>query len=118
MMPRAKDHYATGEARPDLFAMLRRPEWHAEAACRGTMHNGRNDWFPDPHLVDPNLAGARALTVCGTCPVRVECAATGQEEFGIWGFVTAREQEAPRRTEARRLARRSRRQRREADTAC
>lgn len=65
-----------------LFA---RPEWHARAACRGQMTDGRSDWFPTIGYARKAEA-ARAREMCAGCPVRAECATAGRgERYGIWG---------------------------------
>jgi len=47
---------------PTLEDLLRRPEWHQQAACRG---QGTRTFFS---AAPDNLDRARA--VCGRCPVR------------------------------------------------
>lgn len=64
----------------DLVAhLLRRPAWHAEAACRG---QGTRGWFPSRGY----LPTGRAL--CEECPVRQDClddALGDPTRQGIWG---------------------------------
>lgn len=72
---------------PDLESMLRRPAWHAHAACRG---QGPQQWFPGRgEDVRPGQA------ICRTCPVQADCLAEGLTQpswgdAGIWGGSTAR----------------------------
>lgn len=67
-----------------IFALLQRPEWHAEAACRG---EGMLDvMFPKTRAAGAAWATARA--VCMSCPVRRECCAEADargEAYGMWG---------------------------------
>ncbi len=80
-----------GDDPPDILALLtERPEWHAEAACRG---RGTAVFF----------AGSTdtARTVCDGCPVVAECAEAGQDERdGVWGGMTAQERRQDRRNAA------------------
>lgn len=71
--------------------MLRRPRWHARAACRGATPT----LFYDPHPV----AIAAAKAVCAGCAVRQQCAAhalAAGEEFGVWGGRASDERPASR----------------------
>jgi WhiB family redox-sensing transcriptional regulator len=76
-----------------LDALLVRPAWHAQAACRG---QGPDTWFigqggdPEP-----------ARQICAACPVREPCAQAGRDEqHGVWAGVSARGRRAARRTAA------------------
>lgn len=63
-------------------------DWITQAACR--------DDDPDSLFVQ-GAAQNRAKSVCGGCPVRVECLADAldnQIEFGVWGGMTERERRA------------------------
>ena len=67
-----------------LQALLGRPGWHSEAACRGVgadvFYGGRAEEIE------------RAKAICSTCPVCAECAEAGRAEGdGIWGGTTARD---------------------------
>jgi hypothetical protein len=58
------------------------------AACHGL---DVNIFFPPP---DDDLAVARALRVCGRCPLLAECrryAIGNREAYGIWGGTTPEE---------------------------
>jgi hypothetical protein len=68
----------------DLAQLLRRPAWHAQAACRGM---GTSLFFVD-RGGDPNPAKA----ICATCPVTAECAEASADEQGIWAGVAASRQ--------------------------
>jgi hypothetical protein len=64
-----------------VYALLRRPEWHARAACRSV---GVEVMFPPSR--GNNGAWDRAEAVCRRCPVIVECAEAGRDEsYGVWG---------------------------------
>ncbi len=77
-----------------LLQSSERPEWHAQAACRGV---GPAAWYPDRGA--PTDA---AVTLCSTCRVRTECLEAGQPELhGIWGGLNPRQ-----RRRAARIARR------------
>jgi WhiB family redox-sensing transcriptional regulator len=72
-----------------------RPEWHAEAACRGT----------DPEVFFPRTSDPRheALALCASCPVRSQClehALALPEDHGTWG---GRSERARRRIRRRRI---------------
>lgn len=75
-----------------------RPEWMADAACKGL----------DPDLFVPPVAKGpggdnrydEARAVCGRCTVRSECleyAIVNRETFGVWGGTTPKQREAERR---------------------
>ncbi len=78
---------------PTLEDLLRRPDWHQKAACRG---QGTHSFFsgaPD------NLDRARA--VCAGCPVREQCyqyAMADPDLVGVWAGITDRERRALRRS--------------------
>lgn len=58
-------------------------DWHAEAACRD--HPDPDMWFPGPGV---SRRAQRAVEICQSCPVQIECAqhaADHGEGFGIWG---------------------------------
>ncbi len=63
-------------------------DWISQAACR--------EEDPDALFVQ-GAAQNRAKSVCGGCPVRVECLADALDnrtEFGVWGGMTERERRA------------------------
>ena len=69
----------------DIDALLARPAWHADAACRDV---GLDVMFPS--AVDSHGTKDRAVkeaeAICWTCPVRSECAEAGRNErHGVWG---------------------------------
>lgn len=61
------------------------PAWVIDAACRGV---GEPDaWFPSRGV--PTRENLLAREICGTCPVRAECAEYGAGEiYGVWGGQT------------------------------
>lgn len=76
----------------DVFAaMIQRPDWHAQAACRG---RGPAEFFP--------VRGERtdaAKAICATCSVVAECFDASEGERGIWAGLSAiarREKRRPR----------------------
>lgn len=74
-----------------VAGLLRRPAWHAQAACRGA---GPARWFPGQG--EP-LEAARAI--CAGCAVQAECSdAAIDERHGIWAGTSARQRRELRRT--------------------
>lgn len=76
------------DAGPDpatlLADALRRPVWHARAACRGS--------GPEVFFRRSPAAQGAAAAVCGRCPVAAECAKAGATEVdGVWGGLTPAE---------------------------
>ncbi len=72
----------------DIFAppILEERPWAVFAACRGE--------DPDLFFGATKEAVARALSLCGICPVETDCreyALSARERFGIWGGLTERE---------------------------
>lgn len=61
-----------------LDDLVRRPRWHAQAACRG---RGTGAFFPSP---GDSLTAARA--VCASCPVQAECLSAAVADAGLQGF--------------------------------
>lgn len=60
--------------------------WMDGAACANV---GGDIWFPDR-----SQPRARAVRICGTCPVQGECldyALEQDETFGIWGGLYGRQ---------------------------
>ena len=77
-----------------LFDLLKRPAWHAQAACRGM---GPADFFPDQGR--SSRSGNPAKVICADCPVRVECgeyAVDHYEQHGTWGGMSPRQRQAIR----------------------
>lgn len=75
----------------DVFLLFERPEWHAEAACRGSDAN----FFPGQ---GENFRPAK--NVCMACPVSEPCRAWAierNEKHGIWGGLGASERADIRR---------------------
>lgn len=67
-----------GEATASLEQLLRRPDWHQHAACRGA--------GPELFYVPRGGNTAPARELCADCSVVAECAEAGTgERFGIWG---------------------------------
>jgi WhiB family redox-sensing transcriptional regulator len=80
---------AEGRDLPDLEQLLRRPEWHARAACRGM---GTRLFFPPP-----GNTPARPRQICARCEVRDQCLAEAEAtgvEYGIWGGLLPGERKA------------------------
>jgi WhiB family redox-sensing transcriptional regulator len=70
------------EDEPSLEAVLRRPEWHQRAACRGSGHEG--------FIVERGSQYSRR-DLCGGCGVRRECLQTAladPELVGLWAGTT------------------------------
>lgn len=69
--------------------------WTENAACKGKGHL----FFEDDHLTIVRKAKA----VCATCPVVDQCLmyAMDNNEFGVWGGMTANERKNLRRREKR-----------------
>lgn len=66
----------------DCLALMEKPEWFEDAACRGM----------DPDVFFPNVLETIeedreiAKRVCANCSVRELCQDRGEdEEYGIWG---------------------------------
>lgn len=69
-----------------LAGLLRRPAWHAEAACRG---DGVERFVPRF-----GIGQRRAQATCSECEARSECLAFALERpelVGVWGGTTANE---------------------------
>lgn len=80
---------AEGADAPDLEQLLRRPAWHAQAACRGM---GTRMFFPPP-----GNSPARPRQICARCEVRAECLAEAESsgiDYGIWGGLLPGERRA------------------------
>ena len=79
------------EDEPSLEALLRRPQWHQRAACRGMGHTAfmgrRREQYAGREL-------------CCRCPVRREClefALADTELVGLWGGTTELDRRRMRR---------------------
>ncbi|MGP0029442.1 MAG: WhiB family transcriptional regulator [Acidimicrobiales bacterium] len=71
---------------PAADELLRRPDWHTRAACRG---EDVSAFFPTR-----GRAPRRALKICTGCTVRFEClewALVFDESEGVWGGATTEE---------------------------
>jgi WhiB family redox-sensing transcriptional regulator len=71
---------------PEFEAVLKRPAWHAKAACRG---EAVDTFFPNSHeeLRD-------AVAICAGCSVKTECRNYALDDpslKGIWGGMSGRE---------------------------
>lgn len=85
---------ADGFDLPDLAALLHRPAWHAQAACRG---QGTDRWF-----VTRGVTRAAARAFCDLCPVAAEClqaalATPESTDCGIWAGTTVKDRSRMRR---------------------
>ena len=77
-----------------LADLLRRPEWHARAACRGA---GTTAFVLGPGANAAVMARVRAI--CATCPVTVQCldfAMSDPDTMGIWSGTSAQQRRAMR----------------------
>lgn len=64
------------------------PDWRESALCRGK----RSDFWYAPLVGNRNAYVPFGKLVCQQCPVWRECLSSGKDEdFGIWGGLTARE---------------------------
>ena len=71
---------------------MERPEWHADAACRGML-----DVFFAAR--DDTKRQREAKNICATCPVVAPCQEAGlMEKFGTWGGESERQRYGKRRT--------------------
>lgn len=67
----------------NLADLLRRPDWHKDAACRGMPVS----WFYPARGEDTS----QAMAVCRGCPVAGPCGEAGKaEHFGIWSGLAER----------------------------
>jgi WhiB family redox-sensing transcriptional regulator len=78
-----------------LSDLLKRPAWHARAACRG---KGTSLFF-----LDRGQSSGPAREVCGGCNVKQECLSAAldtrpAEDFGVWAGSSARDRNQLRRT--------------------
>ncbi len=80
--------YLPGTTGDEILGLLKRPRWHADAACKGKPP----EWFFPERGADVRPARA----VCATCTVVSECRQAGIDgrEHGIWGGTSARERRA------------------------
>ena len=77
---------------PELEAVLKRPAWQAEAACRG---DEVSVFFPDSHEDSRYV-----IAICVSCPVKTECLNYALEDpslKGVWGGTSARQRSRLRR---------------------
>lgn len=75
---------ASGDDVPDLFDLIHRPAWMAEAACRGV---GAATFFPER-----GQSVIEAKAICARCPVRKPCLEYAFEttSTGIWAGTSER----------------------------
>lgn len=85
-------HTQSSDEQPEVYALFRPLPWADRAVCAQT----------DPELFYPEKGGdahtGRAL--CQSCPVAAECldyALDNNEQFGIWGGLTAHDRRELRR---------------------
>jgi WhiB family redox-sensing transcriptional regulator len=75
---------------------IERPEWHADAACRG---QGTQLWFP------PSGKSAQSgKAVCAPCAAREACLAAALADptlVGVWGGTSEKERDRLRAKGAR-----------------
>jgi hypothetical protein len=68
------------------------PDWRNFAEC---LQSDPELWFARD---GDYTSRCRAIAICGLCPVKAECLEAGMdEEFGIWGGLTARQRRSIRR---------------------
>lgn len=85
-------------AEPEGPALLARPAWQRQAACRSA--------GVDAFFRTPGGSSAEAGAMCARCPVRAECLEYALEDpsiVGVWGGTSVNERTAMRRP--RRLGR-------------
>lgn len=73
--------------------------WQDRAACKGAQ--------PEVFFPLREADASSAITLCGRCPVRVEClshALEHDERYGVWGGMTERERATARTEPLRRLS--------------
>lgn len=70
-------------------------EWRLLAACRGRSAGEENLWFVEGRSRRHRELLARAVAICGTCPVREECLSAVMRaerawtaRYGIFGGLT------------------------------
>lgn len=93
-LQRPVDEWGTADA---LEALLARPAWQREAACRG-----KTD-IMYPHHSRP---APEAVSLCDACPVRDVCLETAladNEQEGVWGGTTEKERRRMQRDRQRNL---------------
>lgn len=78
-----------------MIPVYTRPDWHADANCRGL----------DPELFFPGVGEsiAQVRAVCRACDVQVECATfalNNGEHHGVWGGLSEKERRQIRRRRA------------------
>lgn len=77
----------------DLAELIRKPEWHADAACR---EHSELSWFP---ARGEQLDAVRAI--CAGCLVRAECQSYALEQgswlAGVWAGTSDRQRRQLRR---------------------
>jgi WhiB family redox-sensing transcriptional regulator len=77
-----------------LAALVKRPSWHADAACRGS--------GTDAFIIGRGCnaaVNARARAICAGCTVTDQClsfALADPDAMGVWGGTTAQERRAMR----------------------
>jgi hypothetical protein len=89
-----------GDGAPDVEALLgelvRRPEWHRQAACRGV--------GADAFIIDRGAQYEDSVRqLCAGCSVRQECLETAlanADTTGLWGGTTPTERRQMRRGRA------------------
>jgi len=80
---------------PDVEQFLRRPKWHARAACRGM--------GPELFVTERGQPTGPAKALCGGCAVRSECLEAGlahPELQGVWGGTSTGERRSLRQRSA------------------
>lgn len=76
----------------EMTALLKRPTWHAKAACRGL---AIDTFFTGSTKVRDN-----SIEICRGCPVKSECLNFALEDptlKGVWGGTSARQRAVLRR---------------------
>ena len=79
----------------ELFDLLQRPAWHAQARCRG--------YGPSAFFAERSGPQGDPKATCGRCAVQTECLATALADpklVGRWGGTSAQERRAMRRRSA------------------
>ena len=75
--------------------------WREKGTCWGKTTSPKNDfWYPEDDDPGKQNKIRIAKSYCKVCPVKQEClefAISNEEDYGIWGEMTARERRVHKR---------------------